>query len=98
MSSSDKTENYIKRPSYVGAKSLLTIQEEAELREVIAQGKVNLSVMTQTQKEKLFKNCKYYLETAEEKLNYLQLEAQDQYTDIIENGYRRGLRMINLKF
>lgn len=90
MSSTEKTENYIKRPSYIGTKSLLTIQEEAELREVIAQGKVNLSVMTQTQKNKLFKNCKYYLETAQEKIDYLQLEAQDQYTDIIENGYRHG--------
>ena len=93
MSSSGKTEDYIKRPSYIGATSLLTIQEEEELREVIAQGKINMSGMTQTQKQKLFKNCRYYLKAAQEKLNYLKDEAQDQFTDIIENGYRRGIRI-----
>merc|ERR1711973_666850 len=89
MSSSGKTADYIKRPAYIGATSLLTIQEEAKLREIIAKGKVELSGMTQEQKNKLFKNCKYYLKTAQEKLDYLQDEAQDQFTDIIENGYSK---------
>ena len=98
MSSSGKTADYIKRPAYIGATSLLTIQEEAKLREIIAKGKVELSGMTQEEKNKLFKNCKYYLKTAQEKLDYLQDEAQDQFTDIIENGYRRGIKIdvINL--
>jgi len=89
MSSSGKTADYIKRPAYIGATSLLTIQEEAKLREIIAKGKVELSGMTQEEKNKLFKNCKYYLKTAQEKLDYLQDEAQDQFTDIIENGYSK---------
>jgi len=65
----------------------LTIQEEAQLRKKIAEGKTNLSVMNQTQKNKLFKTCQFYLQKSEEKLDFMKLEAQNEFTKIIENGY-----------
>ena len=87
----NKKASHISLPSYVGADSILTIQEEAELRKVIATGRTKLSAMTNTQKEKLYMNCMFYLKQARHKLSYMEKEANDQYTDIIENGYRCGL-------
>ena len=88
----NQTADYIKYPTYIGAESLLTIHEEREIRKIIAQGNGNLSGMTNSQKQKLFTTCRFYLEKSEKKLEYLDLEAKDQFTDIIENGYRRGMR------
>jgi len=88
-SSMTKQEDYIKYPSYIGAESQLTIHEEKELREVIAEGNENLSGMSEAQREKLFDTCKFYLKKSLEKLKYMKEEANDQFTDIIENGYSK---------
>ena len=84
----DKKADYIKYPNYIGGRSFLTVHEEQELRKEIA--KANLSDMTEKQKKKLFKTCNYYLAKSLNKLNYMELEAKDQFADIIENGYRCG--------
>jgi len=78
-SSMNKTADYIKYPSYIGSESLLTIHEEKKLRDVIASGNA----------ENLFKTCQFYLNKSEKKIDYMKLEAQDEFTKIIENGYSK---------
>lgn len=78
-----KTADYIKYPTYIGAESLLTVHEEKELRKKIASGNAN----------NVFKTCQFYLDKAKTKLDYMKLEAQDEFTKIIENGYRRGKKI-----
>lgn len=79
-SSMSKTADYIKYPTYIGAESLLTVHEEKELRKKIASGNAN----------NVFKTCQFYLDKAKTKLDYMKLEAQDEFTKIIENGYSKA--------
>jgi len=73
----DRTESYISHPTYIGAKSLLTIQEEQELRKVIASGNA----------KDLYKTCKFYLKKSKDKLNFMKNEATAEFAKIIETGY-----------
>jgi len=73
----DKTKSYISYPKYIGATSLLTIQEEQELRKVIASGKA----------KDLYKTCKFYLSKSKDKLKFMEDEATAEFAKIIETGY-----------
>jgi len=73
----NKGANYIKHPTYIGAKSLLTIQEEAALRKIIATGNA----------KDLSKTCKFYLKKSKDKLNFMEKEATAEFAKIIETGY-----------
>merc|ERR1719284_279570 len=83
----DTTADYIKFPSYIGAKCILTMQEEVKLKEAIAAGKEKLSEMNETEQQELLNTCNFYLKKSLEKVEYMLGEAKEEFTKIIENGY-----------
>ena len=84
----DRTEEYITHPTYIGAESLLTIQEEKALREAIASDETRNS----------FRSCQFYLEKSKLKLDYLDQEATAEFASIVDNDYSRDIKVIIMKF